>query len=67
MPYLSKRMQIKRAYLSSFCSTQVVNTVLFNQDWSAGEKMRILEKAKKIAKKKGRSRVFVEDWEQAIK
>ena len=62
-----KRIGMKRSILMGQCSLNVVNLVLFNKDMTEPNKMKTLERAKIIAKSKGRYRIFIEDWSEALK
>ena len=59
----TKKKNLKRNYLMSFCSLNVVNTILF---YDKPDGPKLVEKAKEIAKSKGRNRIWVEDWEDAL-
>jgi hypothetical protein len=56
--------KMRRKHLIGCASLQVVNAVLFG-DGSYKERLERFERAKKTAKSKGRTRVYVEDWEES--
>lgn len=63
----SKRIAAKRNYLMSFCSANVVKSILFDDGIPTKIKEIALPIARELAKSGGRSRVYLEDWEQACK
>ena len=57
-------LRYRRRYLIGICSAQMVNTILYAPGTEKDKQIRF-DKAKKIAKSKGRERVFLEDWNEA--
>jgi len=64
---LADQAKARARYLRSICSPNVANMIIYNQMLSEGEKMQILEIARKIAFERGRMRVYMEDWSDALK
>ena len=58
---------MKRKVLGGICSLAVVNSILFDDSISSAQKQKALELAKKSAAEDGRHRIWVEDWEWALK
>lgn len=58
---------LKRKYLGGFCSLAVVNSILFDDKITTSNKVIALAAARKIAAENGRTRVYVSDWEEALK
>jgi len=69
MPYGSPWEQLKARirYLKSICSPNLANVIVYDNTKTDVEKMEILKIAQEIAKKKGRFRVYLEDWSDALK
>ena len=57
-------LRMKRRYLMAFCSPQMVQTIIYASG-TMKEKQDRFERAKKIARTKGRERVWLEDWNEA--
>jgi hypothetical protein len=53
-------------YFSGFATKTVVDYLVYNQTYSQGQKIKILEIAKEIARNKGYHRVTWEDFAEAI-
>lgn len=63
-PY--EQFKARKRYLEGIASKTVVNLILYDNNFNEKEKMEILEIAKKIARKRGRVRVYLEDWSDAV-
>jgi len=57
----------RKRYLLGICSPNVANMLLYNNLLTESEKAEVLEIAKKIAFQRGRMRVYMEDWSDALK
>jgi hypothetical protein len=58
---------MRRSYFRSFCSPDLANFLATNNNWTAEQKNRILELAKKIAYENGRIKVWIQDFQFALR
>ena len=64
-PY--EQFKARMRYLKSICSPNLVQMIVYDKNHTEKEKMEILKIAQNIARKKGRVRVYLEDWSHALK
>jgi len=58
---------MRRNTLNALCSQQVINSILYDSTLPQIVKTKTFEIAKKIANNKNRHRVYIEDWEEALR
>ena len=61
------QMKARKRYLKSICSPSLANYIVYDRTLSWKYKMKVLEIARKIAFSKGRLRVWLEDWYEALR
>ena len=60
------QFKARRKALKGIATDTVVNIILYDNNLTEEQKREILEIAKKISVKKGRYRVYLEDWSEAL-
>lgn len=57
----------RKNYLLSFCSLNVVNSIMLDDTIKNSIKRKAIERAREIAKEAGRYRVYLKDYHSALK
>lgn len=62
-----KKISMRKSYFRSFCSPELANFLATNDNWTFEQKNKILAFAKKIAYEDGRVKVWIQDFQYALR
>ena len=61
------KISMRKSYFRGFCSPDLANFLATDRNWNFEQKQKILELAKKIAHEDGRIKIWIQDFQFALR
>jgi hypothetical protein len=62
-----RKLSARKNFFGSFCSPNLTSYISHNKNWTFEQMQKIIPVARGVAEKNGRFRVWIEDFQEAIR